>query len=350
MLSLWKLRVGVESYYLAQIASGLDEYYTGAGEAPGVWTGTGSPLLGLDGEVAGDDLRAVLAGLAPDTGLTPNGTQLATSHPRRVPGFDLTFSVPKSVSVVYALGDPLVQAAVIDGCEAALAESMAWLEREACFVRRGTNNRENRPPIRPRFGTRRMVAEGFVAAQFPHRTSRLGDPHLHWHVLVANMARGIDGRWSGARRHRPVRGAADRRGDVPGGDAPRAHRPARCRVGADAQRLRRDRRQSRPELLREFSRARTDRRVARHHADVEGQPARTRRCSRPAPASGARRRRDSIEADWRPSAERSAGGRPQLEQLLAAAPGPVGAGQGASGSSSDVTWRAGEPTTVDHGR
>ena len=41
-----------------------------------------------------------------------------------------------------------------------------------------------------------MVAEGFVAAQFPHRTSRLGDPHLHWHVLVANMARGIDGRWT----------------------------------------------------------------------------------------------------------------------------------------------------------
>ena len=64
-MSLWKLRVGVESYYLAQIASGLDEYYTGAGEAAGRWTGTGAPLLGLADEVAGDDLRAVLAGLAP---------------------------------------------------------------------------------------------------------------------------------------------------------------------------------------------------------------------------------------------------------------------------------------------
>jgi AAA domain/TrwC relaxase/UvrD-like helicase C-terminal domain len=41
-----------------------------------------------------------------------------------------------------------------------------------------------------------MVADGLVAAQFPHRTSRLGDPHLHWHLLVANMARGIDGRWT----------------------------------------------------------------------------------------------------------------------------------------------------------
>lgn len=193
-MSLWKLRVGAESYYLAEIASGLDEYYTGAGEAPGNWAGTASSLLGLGGEVAGNDLRAVLAGLAPGTGLTPNGAQVV-SHPRRVPGYDLTFSVPKSVSVLWALGDPLVQAEVAAGCEAALAEAMAWLEREACFVRRGTNNRElARDPAE--FGTRRMVAEGFVAAQFPHRTSRLGDPHLHWHVLVANIARGIDGRWT----------------------------------------------------------------------------------------------------------------------------------------------------------
>ncbi len=194
MLSLWKLRVGVESYYLAQVASGLDEYYTGSGEAAGHWTGTGTSLLGLTDTVTGEDLRAVLAGLAPDTGLTPNGTRLV-AHPRRVPGFDLTFSVPKSVSVVYALGDPLVEVAVTEACEAAVGEALSWLEREACFVRRGTNNR--RLAVDPgEFGTRRMIADGFVAARFQHRTSRLGDPHLHWHVLVANIARGIDGRWT----------------------------------------------------------------------------------------------------------------------------------------------------------
>ena len=99
VMSLWKLRVGVESYYLAQIASGLDEYYTGAGEAPGVWIGTGSPLLGLDGDVDGDDLRAVLAGLAPGTGLTPE------RHPAHVaPAAGARASIsrspcPKSVSV-----------------------------------------------------------------------------------------------------------------------------------------------------------------------------------------------------------------------------------------------------------
>src|SRR5437879_2215048 len=45
-------------------------------------------------------------------------------------------------------------------------------------------------------GARQEPGGGFVAAAFRHRTSRAGDPHLHTHVLVANLARGPDGRWS----------------------------------------------------------------------------------------------------------------------------------------------------------
>jgi conjugative relaxase-like TrwC/TraI family protein len=192
---VWKLRVGAEAYYLSQVASGLDEYYTGAGEAAGAWVGNGVDALGLVGEVEPADLRAVPAGLAPGTALTPNGTTLR-AHPRRVPGFDLTFSVPKSVSVAYALADRRVQHLIVTACEAALAETLGWLEREACFVRRGTNKAENRETWGEAWGTRRMVARGFVGAAYRHRTSRAGDPHLHWHVLVANLAQGIDGRWS----------------------------------------------------------------------------------------------------------------------------------------------------------
>ena len=195
VLSLWKLRVGVEAYYLAQVADGLEEYYTGLGEAAGVWTGNAAGALGLTGRVAGPDLQAILAGLAPGTALTPNGEE---QRPRkgRVPGFDLTFSVPKSVSVLYAVGDPSVQAAVIDAGERAVAEALVWLEREACFVRRGSNDQSRRPADGGPWGTRRMITSGFVAARFRHRTSRLGDPQVHWHVLVANLARGIDGRWT----------------------------------------------------------------------------------------------------------------------------------------------------------
>src|SRR3954469_8160680 len=110
MMSIWKLRVGAENYYLSQVASGLEDYYSGRGELPGRWVGAAYSGLGLGMDpVAGDELRAVLAGLQPGTGMSPNG-----GPPRvwkgRVPGFDLTFAVPKSVSVLYALGDPLVVA------------------------------------------------------------------------------------------------------------------------------------------------------------------------------------------------------------------------------------------------
>ncbi|WP_395161487.1 relaxase domain-containing protein, partial [Ilumatobacter sp.] len=130
MLSVWKLRVGAEDYYLEQVAKGLDDYYSGAGETQGEWIGTASGALGLDHDVAGDELRAVLAGLAPGTALTPNNTQVRTFK-NRVPGFDLTFSAPKSVSILYALGDPLVRAQVVEATDLAVAEALGWLEREA---------------------------------------------------------------------------------------------------------------------------------------------------------------------------------------------------------------------------
>ena len=195
MLSLWKLRVGAEAYYLGQVAEGLDDYYTGHGEMPGRWLGNAAGALGLGGTVSGDDLRAVLAGLNPGTGQTPNGDRLRTWK-GRVPGFDLTFSAPKSVSVLYALADPLVRGQIVEALDAAVDDAVGWLEREACFVRRGSNNRATASGASGDFGTRRLPGGGFLAAGFRHRTSRAGDPQLHTHVLVANLTRGPDGRWS----------------------------------------------------------------------------------------------------------------------------------------------------------
>ena len=96
----------------------------------GRWLGGGAARLDLTGDVRPDDLRAVLAGLAPGTGgLDPNGNQLRTSA-RRVPGFDLTFKLPKSASVLYAVSDdPRVQGAVIEAGEAAMRSAIGWLER-----------------------------------------------------------------------------------------------------------------------------------------------------------------------------------------------------------------------------
>lgn len=203
MLSIARLRVGQEAYTLAGVAQSLDDYYTGRGESDGVWVGVGAQRLGLDGVVDADDLRAVLAGLAPGTGgLTPNGETVRT-HPRRVPGFDLTFKAPKSVSVLYAVtDDPRVQGQIIEAGEAAVRQAVGWLEREAICVRRGSGDAAylndlaaRDPEAADAARVRVLPGRGVVAAMFRHRTSRAGDPLLHWHTLVANLAEGPDGRW-----------------------------------------------------------------------------------------------------------------------------------------------------------
>ncbi|MDQ6840356.1 MAG: relaxase domain-containing protein, partial [Actinomycetota bacterium] len=216
-----KLRVGQEAYQLTGVAQSLDDYYTGVGEAPGVWVGVGAERLGLVGEVNGDDLRAVLAGMAPASGgLSPNGEEIRP-HRRRVPGFDLTFKAPKSLSVLYAVSDdPRVQGAIIEAGDAAVRATLGWLEREAVRVRRGTGNQRfltdlaaRDPQAAERAAIRVLPGRGLVAAMFRHRTSRAGDPLLHWHTLVANLVEGPDGRWS-AFVHPELYGAVRAAGEV----------------------------------------------------------------------------------------------------------------------------------------
>ena len=89
MLNVGGLGAGRDAYYLDAVASGAEDYYTGAGEAPGTWLGAGCAALDLNGQVDADALRAVLAGCDPRT-----DERLGRTAHRRVPGFDLTFRPP----------------------------------------------------------------------------------------------------------------------------------------------------------------------------------------------------------------------------------------------------------------
>ncbi|MGH3040835.1 MAG: MobF family relaxase, partial [Gaiellaceae bacterium] len=100
-----------------------------------------------------------------------------------VAGFDLVFSAPKSVSLLYSLGDEEARRVVNEAHAEAWQAALSYLEDEACVTRRGRN------------GVIREHAEGFVAAAYQHRTNRAQEPHLHTHVIVANMARSPDGTW-----------------------------------------------------------------------------------------------------------------------------------------------------------
>ena len=179
VLSIGKLVAGQERYYQRQIAKGLDDYYAGRGEAPGRWIGAGAASLGLEGRVEEGQLGALIAGLDPRS-----GGELRVQE-TRVAALDLTFSAPKSVSVLFAIAAAPVSRTLAECHEEAVEAALAYLEETAAFVRRGPN------------AARRFEhAGGLVTAAYRHRMSRALDPQLHTHCVTANMARGPDGRWT----------------------------------------------------------------------------------------------------------------------------------------------------------
>jgi conjugative relaxase-like TrwC/TraI family protein len=180
LLSIGKLVAGQERYYEQQVAQGRDDYYAGTGEAAGRWIGAGADRIGLEGKVDAEAFGALIAARDPASGEVLR----AGSGRDRVCALDLTFSAPKSVSVLFAIGDGRTSQALVEAHEEAVGAAVAYLEREACRVRRG------------RGGRIELEADGFVAAAYRHRMSRAGQPQLHTHVVAANLARGSDGRWS----------------------------------------------------------------------------------------------------------------------------------------------------------
>lgn len=174
MLTLNKIQ-SIE--YYSDLAN--EDYYLDGGEPNGEWAGKGAILLGLRGAVDDVEYKNLLKGRSPDG----NEKLCSNDGVNHKPGWDLTFSAPKSVSVAWARSEQglkdKIQAAHKDGVKAALS----LLEEHAAFTRRGKN------------GVVRENTLGLVAVLFEHCTSRAQDPQLHTHCLVANAAPRTDGSW-----------------------------------------------------------------------------------------------------------------------------------------------------------
>jgi conjugative relaxase-like TrwC/TraI family protein len=158
-----------------------DDYYTRNGESPGRWAGQGAERLSLRSPVTHPEFDAALTGRDPKT-----GEQLAQPGGRgreHAAGWDMTFSAPKSVSVLWALSEEHDRRAIEQAHRTAVLAATAHLERAAGWARRG------------RAGSVRERTAGLVMAQFDHHTSRDSDPQLHTHCFIFNLAPRRDGSW-----------------------------------------------------------------------------------------------------------------------------------------------------------
>ncbi len=164
-----------------------DYYLSPAGEpteAPGIWhmlDGT-RQTLGLEvGEaVRAERLVALMEGRHPVSG---EFIRRAGADGRRAGGIDLTFSAPKSVSAVWALGSEDQRAGVELAHGRAVSRALEHLRREVPVVREGAG------------GQVVSTAGDVLAAEFRHTTARgvqgggAPDPQLHSHVVVTGVVR-----------------------------------------------------------------------------------------------------------------------------------------------------------------
>lgn len=153
-----------------------DNYYTAEQNAEqGVWGGAGALDLGLEGSVDKDMFEAVL------NGHLPGAEKVGQVEGRRA-GLDLTFSMPKSASVMaYVAGDDRILGANMRAVE----KTMGFVERSYAEGRTYERNRNGEPEKTGKL----------VYALFPHDTSRALDPQGHIHAVVANVTRMANGSW-----------------------------------------------------------------------------------------------------------------------------------------------------------
>ena len=171
MLSVASVRsAGGAANYFAK-----DDYYVGehASEVSG-WGGNGADELGLSGEVEKKAFEDLLKGRLPD------GEQVGDPERRRA-GIDLTFSMPKSASVLaYVAGDERLLAAHMQ----AVRQTMGWVEKTFAEGRTYVDNPKGDP-----------IRTGHLTyALFQHDTSRKLDPQAHIHVVIANLTK-VAGNW-----------------------------------------------------------------------------------------------------------------------------------------------------------
>jgi len=206
------LRTVVASDGNRSLSTPLTRYYSASGTPPGQWMGNGLRGIGAGGIGAGDGVTETHLQLligqgrdpvtgealgraypvykhAPSPGASvPDAREPVVAHRRAVAGYDFTFSIPKSASVLWGIADAPTQARIVRAHHDAVADAVAFLEREAALTRTGISARDG--------AVAQVGVAGLLATAFDHFDSRAGDPHLHTHVVISNKVQTLlDGKW-----------------------------------------------------------------------------------------------------------------------------------------------------------
>ncbi len=155
--SISKVTVARLAYYRDQVAAGREDYYSGAGERP--------PTRAAFEYDSTPDMTEL------DVGEALAELESGMGEHQTVAAYDLTFSPPKSVSVLWAL-DPQAAKVIEAAHHKAVQDALASIE---WYTRLGHQGCEQY-----------RVDHPALALNFQHRTSRALDPQLHSHVLVEN--------------------------------------------------------------------------------------------------------------------------------------------------------------------
>lgn len=180
MLSIKSINSGgdvgaVAAYYEGYQLGAEDPHARQHDEPPGRWIGTFARERGFEnGLVRRGEIERALRGYDPKTGEPLSNNAGAEKHK---PGYDLNFSAPKSVSIAWAAGDQKTRDAISAAQQRAVERAIAYAERSGAFVQREGHA-----------GAVKIPHHKIAAATFEHSSNREGEPHLHTHCVVVNIA------------------------------------------------------------------------------------------------------------------------------------------------------------------
>ncbi|HBW6591288.1 TPA: conjugative relaxase, partial [Klebsiella pneumoniae] len=150
-----------------------DNYYV-IGSMEERWQGKGAELLGLEGKVDKQVFTELLQGKLPDGS---DLTRIQDGVNKHRPGYDLTFSAPKSVSMLAMLGG---DKRLIDAHNRAVTVALNQVESLA-------STRVKKDGV-----SETVLTGNLIIARFNHDTSRAQDPQIHTHSVVINATQNGD--------------------------------------------------------------------------------------------------------------------------------------------------------------